>query len=147
MSDKYSVGDKVFNIGYLSHLGDSSKWLKMNMQPFSQVAGVYLDYFSPNFSNVKAAREAPMNHSYIFDQAHGNDIDRQRNRYLHTVHDKDQIEQAIDDKIKSVVKKQTSYNNAQIARMKKEIAELEQKNIDFENYCQASKLDIMDNLA
>lgn len=152
LKNKFNVGDKIFRVDYLNHLGDARRWLKMNMKPFSTVAGAgiagvwgkAMPIFSHVFKNVREAAQAPMNSSELFDQETGKDVDRQLNRFLHVTEDIDEIKQLVDASVAKSVKEKSNSVAKRITDLKRQIEQLRQEEQDHIEFCNQCRNDIID---
>lgn len=149
--DKFKVGDKIFCVDYLRHLGNKYKWLKINLQPFSKVMGTYkrsdgVDLFSPFFSDIKEALQIPMHRNKIFYQTTGYEIERGSDRFLHTKKDSDEIKLLVHKSVSESVSGERKYYNDRIERLQREIVELVHEGESNVNFCLQCQDDILKGL-
>lgn len=146
MEQELKVGDKVLNVGYLDFIGNKSKWLKINMNPFQEISGVgqcvpwneVKTCFATQHSDVKYLANIPMHRNKIFDVKTGFDMDRQLERLLPVSTHKEEIKELVKKSVAETIEKGNSYRERRIADAEREILKLRQEmeeHIEFCNEC------------
>lgn len=93
------------------------------------------NFFSVSFQGISEAIQAPMNHGHIYRQEDGRDIKRKELTYLHPVKDFDLIEKLTIEAVEKKVKESNDYHDHRIAKLKAEIAQIENKKLIDEAVC------------
>jgi len=139
----YAVGDKVFNTNYLPYIGNSSKFLKINMKPILTVRSVgscrpYLTKelcFSAVFNDLSSAIEAPCNYSRIFYQETGLDVDRGQDKLLCFRSNYDGIQSVIDNDVQAKVDKSRKDMNKVISDLQYKILQARNDHDAYVSLC------------
>lgn len=140
---KYIVGDKVFNVNYLTYIGNARKFLKINMKPILIVksAGLCRPYltkelcFSAVFNDLSNAVEAPCNYSGIFFQETGLDVDRGQNKLLCFRSSQDEVQSAIDNNVQFKVDKSREDMNKYISDLQHKILQARNEHDAYVDLC------------
>jgi hypothetical protein len=155
MKDKFKTGDQVLNVSHLNYIGDYHMWPKVSTKLFNTVAGVgecrpwseIVSCFSISFSDVKKAAETPMHRNKIFHQDTGFDMDRQRERYLHTKNDRDEIIKVLDKKVKDSINKESLILDQKIRAVEQELAALRGKKDKHVVFCNSCRSEVINSLS
>lgn len=146
MKSKLNVGDKVFNVNYLGFIGDKSRWLKVNMNPFKKITAVgecrpwneFKTCFTTVHSDVNYLAKIPMHRNNLFDIETGLDMDRQLEQLLPIPTHKKDIKALVKKSVAEKIEEGNSYRAEQIARAEREILKLKkemEEHIEFCNEC------------
>jgi hypothetical protein len=143
MENKIKVGDRVLNVEYLKYIGNSEKWLDINMQPFETVLGVdectpwnkTVTCFSVYHSDVKGISRIPMDRNKIFDIDTGFDMDRQLGQFLSVSSSKEEIKMLVKSSVEANIEKRNKYSNERIADAERQIIALKKEIKDHTAFC------------
>ena len=145
MITEIKIGHKALNVGYLKYIGNTQKWLKINMKPFETIKGVgecspwgkTATCFSVTHSDVKELASIPMHRNKIFDIKTGFDMDRQLERYLCVSTSKEEIKALVRTAVKNNIAKVNKYSNERIAHAEREIIRLKKEIEEHTAFCNA----------
>jgi hypothetical protein len=151
---EYNVGDKLLNIGYLKYIGNKQKWLQINLQPFSSVAGVgecrpwseIITCFSVQFSNVKEAASIPMHRNKIFDVNTGFDQDRKHERFIGVKQHPEMLKDLIRIAKDEAIAEGNAYTDKCIRRAEQELIALKQQKAEHIAFCDDCERYLLDEL-
>lgn len=139
----YIVGDKVFNVNYLAYIGNDRKFLKINMKPIQTVksSGLCRPYlkkepcFSVSFSDLGDAAQAPCNHSRIFYQETGLDVDKGSDKLLCFRSNLDEIQSVIDKDVQAKVDKSREDMNKALSDLQNKMLQVRNKHDAYVDLC------------
>lgn len=143
MTTKIKVGDRALNIGYLEYIGNTQKWLQMNMDPFKTILSVgdcrpwneTVTCFSVHHHDVKELANIPMHRNKLFNVDTGFDMDRQLEQFLCVRKDKEKIKELVSASVEKNIKKGNEYSFKLIKDAELEIIKLKKKIEDHTSFC------------
>jgi hypothetical protein len=135
MTTATKVGDTVLNVQYLEFIGNTQKWLSINMQPFETIQGVgeccpwnkTMTCFSVQHHDVKELASVPMHRNKIFDVITGFDADRGMQQFLNVSTHKDEIRALVKTAVEDKITNGNRYFNEKIAAAERQIIALKQE--------------------